>query len=75
MFGSNEMPVIGDAPYFLTLGPHAFYWFTLQPRSAPSISSDGAAAASILPEVRTVGGWESALVGAAKERLEKIEGS
>src|SRR5205814_710870 len=35
LFSSNEMPVIGDNPYFLTLGPHAFYWFAMQPRAAP----------------------------------------
>ena len=72
LFSSNEMPVIGENPYFLTLGPHAFYWFAMQPRAAPSIQSDGAQTASALPEVRTVGGWESALVGAAKDRLESI---
>jgi maltose alpha-D-glucosyltransferase/alpha-amylase len=73
LFSSNEMPAIGDAPYFLTLGPHAFYWFAMQPRAAPSIQSDGATSvATRLPEVRTAGGWESALVGAAKERLENV---
>src|SRR5207245_8033563 len=53
LFSSNEMPVIGDNPYFLTLGPHAFYWFAMQPRAAPSIQSDGAQPAATLPEVRT----------------------
>jgi len=73
LFSSNEMPVIGDAPYFLTLGPHAFYWFAMQPRAVPMLQSDGAAPlATRLPEVRTVGGWESALVGAAKDRLENV---
>src|SRR5260370_13937267 len=72
LFSSNEMPVIGDNPYFLTLGPHAFYWFAMQPRSVPGIQSDGAQPAAALPEVRTSGGWESALVGAAKERLESV---
>ncbi len=72
LFSSNEMPAIGDNPYFLTLGPHAFYWFAMQPRAAPSIQSDGAQPATALPEVRTAGGWESALVGEAKERLENI---
>jgi maltose alpha-D-glucosyltransferase / alpha-amylase len=72
LFSSNEMPVVGDNPYFLTLGPHAFYWFALQPRAVPSIQSDGAAAAALLPEVRTSVGWESAIVGAAKERLESV---
>lgn len=30
LFGRTEFPAIGEAPYFLTLGPHAFYWFQLQ---------------------------------------------
>src|SRR5207244_2839059 len=72
LFSSNEMPMIGDNPYFLTLGPHAFYWFAMQPRAAPNILSDGAQAATVLPEVRVVGGWEAALVGGSKERLENV---
>ena len=27
---------IGELPYFLTLGPHGFYWFALQPRDGPA---------------------------------------
>jgi maltose alpha-D-glucosyltransferase/alpha-amylase len=73
LFSSNEMPAIGDNPYFLTLGPHAFYWFALQPRSAPMVQSDGAQpVAATLPEVRVAGGWEAALVGAAKESFENV---
>jgi maltose alpha-D-glucosyltransferase / alpha-amylase len=34
MLGYTELPPIGTAPYFLTLGPYGFYWFELQhPRS------------------------------------------
>ncbi|MGQ9611863.1 MAG: maltose alpha-D-glucosyltransferase [Chloroflexus sp.] len=32
LFGQVEFPPIGDQPYFLTLGPHSFYWFTLTPQ-------------------------------------------
>ena len=35
MIGHTEFPPIGDLPYFLTLGPHAFYWFQLQPQAQP----------------------------------------
>ena len=35
LFGRIEFPVIGDHPLFLTLGPHAFYWFELQPSRQP----------------------------------------
>src|SRR5207302_3567389 len=72
LFSSNEMPVIGDNPYFLTMGPHAFYWFAMQPRAPPTIQSDGAQAAAAVPEVRVEGGWEAELVGAAKESLEAV---
>ncbi len=72
LFSSNEMPVVGDAPYFLTLGPHSFYWFSLQPRSAPTVQSDGAGLASLLPEIRVEGSWESVLTGTPKERLESV---
>src|SRR5262245_64938262 len=27
MIGGAEFPVIGTTPYFLSLGPYAFYWF------------------------------------------------
>ncbi len=30
MLGYTEFPSIGELPYFLTLGPHGFYWFELQ---------------------------------------------
>ena len=72
LFSSNEMPVVGDNPYFLTMGPHAFYWFAMQPRAAPSIQSDGGQPARVLPEVRVAGGWEAALVGGSKEALEAV---
>jgi maltose alpha-D-glucosyltransferase/alpha-amylase len=30
MLGYTEFPAIGAPPYFLALGPYAFYWFELQ---------------------------------------------
>jgi maltose alpha-D-glucosyltransferase/alpha-amylase len=30
IFGRTEFPAIGDAPYFLSIGPYAIYWFTLK---------------------------------------------
>ncbi len=31
LFGNTPFPRIGELPYFLTLGPHSFYWFRLVP--------------------------------------------
>ena len=30
IFGRTEFPAIEESPYFLSLAPHSFYWFTLQ---------------------------------------------
>ena len=30
LFGHTEFPAISDKPYPLTLGPHTFYWFSLE---------------------------------------------
>ncbi|NJO81003.1 MAG: maltose alpha-D-glucosyltransferase [Cyanobacteria bacterium RM1_2_2] len=30
IFGRTHFPPITEQPYFLSMGPHAFYWFTLQ---------------------------------------------
>src|SRR5581483_9706535 len=29
LFGRTAFPRIGEEPYFLTLGPHGFFWFAL----------------------------------------------
>ena len=38
LIGETKFPMIGDLSYFLTLGPHAFYWFRLEP---PADSTNG----------------------------------
>jgi maltose alpha-D-glucosyltransferase/alpha-amylase len=37
LIGETPFPLIGELPYFITLGPHAFYWFRLEaPGDFPS---------------------------------------
>jgi maltose alpha-D-glucosyltransferase / alpha-amylase len=36
LFGRTEFPQIGAQPFFLTLGPHSFYWFELTRARADS---------------------------------------
>jgi maltose alpha-D-glucosyltransferase/alpha-amylase len=31
LFGNISFPPIGEQPYFMSLGPHTFYWFRLVP--------------------------------------------
>jgi maltose alpha-D-glucosyltransferase/alpha-amylase len=35
LIGETRFPAIGELPYFLTLGPHSFYWFRLERPAAP----------------------------------------
>ncbi len=35
LLGQTEFPRIGDQPYFLTLAPYGFYWFSLQETVVP----------------------------------------
>ncbi len=37
LFGHTEFPPIGDLPYMLTLGPHQFYWFSVEPQRTAEV--------------------------------------
>ena len=71
LFGRTEFPPIGDQPYLLTLGPHAFYWFSLEPPHAmhPTLAPGGEATPPPVLSVR--GSWEAVLRGEAKAALER----
>jgi len=70
LFGRTPFPPIGELPYLLTLGPHAFYWFALEsfhPAAVETVASMEAR----LPALQIKGQWENALRGAAKATLER----
>jgi maltose alpha-D-glucosyltransferase/alpha-amylase len=41
MFGHTHFPPVPHEPYFLSLGPHAFYWFVLEPAAGHAHSEPG----------------------------------
>lgn len=41
LFGRTEFPAITDRPYFLTLGPHAFYWFSIEAKAPARVELVG----------------------------------
>ncbi len=41
MFGHTELPTITDKPYFLTLGPHSFYWFSMEKKATAQVETSG----------------------------------
>ncbi len=36
VLGRARFPEVGDSPYTLTVGPHEFYWFSMEPAEAES---------------------------------------
>ncbi|WP_333234528.1 MULTISPECIES: maltose alpha-D-glucosyltransferase [unclassified Microcoleus] len=57
IFGRTEFPAVGELPYFLSLSPHTFYWFTLTVKqedfSLHSYHTD-------LPSLAVIGNWKTA---------------
>ncbi len=56
MFGRTKLPPIGDLPYLLTLGGHAFYWLSLQ---RTSLTAEIARTADYQPAILTLAGAPS----------------
>jgi maltose alpha-D-glucosyltransferase/alpha-amylase len=72
VYGRTEFPVIRDEPYFLSLGPHSFYWFALVSesvrREAVSVDTWASRVQTITVGVK----WDSVFRGKGKEALEEI---
>jgi len=59
VFGRTPFPKIGELPYFLTLGPHTFYWFKLEPAHA---AGEQVTITEIeLPSIAVSGSWQATL--------------
>ncbi len=71
MFSRTDFPAIGELPYFITLGPHSFYWFSLESRADGKETEAGGAALQ-LPVLTLAGKWESVFQGRDKTALEKV---
>ncbi len=72
LFGRTKFPVITDAPYFLTLGPHNFFWFSLEAKPSPLApkTDDGAPAA--LPAIAVAEDWREIFTGRARVKFEAV---
>jgi maltose alpha-D-glucosyltransferase/alpha-amylase len=71
MFGQTRFPPIGQQPYMLALGPHAFYWFLLETASRPA-EPERVEAQEPVPELAVEGSWERLLRPALRPRLEGL---
>ncbi|MFZ0668161.1 MAG: putative maltokinase, partial [Acidimicrobiales bacterium] len=64
LFGGSQFPAIGDLPYFITLGPHGFYWFSLE-TSDQNIETTKV-------HLNAPGSWESVFTGRTLLELEDL---
>ena len=70
LMGNSEFPPVGELPYLLTLGGHAFYWFVLEP--AASRIEDERAAHYAPPTLELAGGADSLVGGDGRMALEDV---
>ena len=69
LFGKSEFPAVTERPYFLSLGPHAFYWFALQPKE----SSPGTLRIRRGdPPTIAVQSWDEVFVNSARNALNNL---
>ncbi|HEX5399140.1 MAG TPA: maltose alpha-D-glucosyltransferase [Verrucomicrobiae bacterium] len=71
LFGRMEFPPISEKPYFITITPHAFLWFSLELK--PSAVEMAAPGGKPEPPALTVAGdWTSVLTQKGKSPFEKV---
>lgn len=69
LFGRTEFPPIGELPYLLTIGGHAFYWFSLvRPRDA---RQEARRAGYQPPLLAVAAPWDNLVVGEERVLLEE----
>jgi maltose alpha-D-glucosyltransferase/alpha-amylase len=74
MLGLTDFPRIGDLPYFLTLGPYAFYWFRIQQAFAPITARAPQETAGDVPHAPPLlvgAAWETLLEGNVRTLIER----
>jgi maltose alpha-D-glucosyltransferase/alpha-amylase len=69
LFGHVEFPRIGELPYLLTLGPHAFYWFAIE---APRAVLESRGRAREAPLLEVADSWLRLLEGRERQDLERV---
>jgi maltose alpha-D-glucosyltransferase/alpha-amylase len=68
LFGRVEFPPIGELPYFVTLGPHTFYWFSLEEQGAEAAHTEERP----VPTIVSPDGWEEVIRGEARDEFANV---
>src|SRR5579863_2355080 len=68
-FGRTKFPTVTENPYLLSLGPHAFYWFHLQPRESTQESLNVSGTPKELPVLHA----DTVELAVSEERLMTLQ--
>ncbi|OVE75537.1 maltose alpha-D-glucosyltransferase [bacterium F11] len=71
MFGKTKFRSIGEEPYFMTLGPHSFFWFSLEPQKV-EVTPLAKEPQAELPIIRVSGSWEKVFDERNRGHLQKL---
>ena len=72
LFGRSPFPPIQTTPYFLSLGPHSFYWFYLTPSQTVTEGTPPQTGETTVPVVEADCEEEDFFNGKAAARLEEV---
>ncbi len=67
MLGHTPFPPITEQPYRITLGPYAFYWFSLEPQAAGTLPAS--VPESELLTLEAADDWQNVFRGKARDAL------
>jgi maltose alpha-D-glucosyltransferase / alpha-amylase len=72
LFGRTEFPAITDRPYFLTLAPHAFCWFSLEAKAPARVELvGGPVGAEARPVIAVEEDWQEIFLERNRVTLER----
>jgi maltose alpha-D-glucosyltransferase / alpha-amylase len=73
LFGQVEFPPIGDSPYFITLGPHSFYWFSLVPQRVEGVLPSAAPGEQDAPLISIeAASWDAIFYDERQAQLQRV---
>jgi maltose alpha-D-glucosyltransferase/alpha-amylase len=72
LFGGTRFPPIGELPYFITLGPHTFYWFAIDSQITAQETIEITPLGYQPPMLTIAGSWETIFLGNGKVDLEEV---
>ncbi len=72
LFGQTCFPPVSDGPYRLTLSPHAFFWFSLEPSLEEEAEGAAAERERRVARLTAPGPWDALLKQEGRKTLERV---